>query len=239
VSAGERLSNPLVRGSSPFGRAANQDNSAANSAEPPSKASTVSNPSAVAGTPEVHAAEPCRIPLGHGVYALVDADDYPAISAHTWHLKRKRNDPHRRYAQRTISLGKGHNPPKTARVMHRQIMGVTDPKVLVDHRNGDGLDNRRSNLRLTDARGNTTNVVSSKLRKAGGYKGVSWNKGAGKWQVSICGGEPRPNGKRKQLYLGLFTDPAAAARAYDAKAIEVFGEFAALNFPRESEAAHG
>jgi hypothetical protein len=61
VSDGETLSNPLVRGSSPFGRAANQDNSAANSAESPSKASTVSNPSTVTGTAEGHGGEPCRV----------------------------------------------------------------------------------------------------------------------------------------------------------------------------------
>lgn len=172
----------------------------------------------------------CRIPLPRGRFALVDVEDFERLSAHRWHLKRKAGDPGRFYAQRTIRVGSGSAARKTAVTMHREIMGHP-PGAVVDHRNGDGLDNRRSNLRITDVRGNCTNVTSSKLQKRGGFKGVSWNANAGKWQASIGGGEVKANGKRRLLYLGLFTDPADAARAYDRAALQHFGEFAALNFP--------
>jgi hypothetical protein len=175
-------------------------------------------------------AEPCRIPLGHGLFALVDAEDFERVGVHRWHLKRKKSQPGRYYAQRTIRLGSGRKAPKTTSLLHREVLGAQQFEI-IDHRNGDGLDNRRENLRRTDIRGNATNVIFSKNRKLGGFKGVSWNANAAKWQASICAGEVRPNGKRKQIYLGLFLDPAEAARAYDAAAREHFGEFAALNFP--------
>jgi hypothetical protein len=193
--------------------------------------STVGNPGGAPQTGRLPGrAEPCRLPLGHGLFALVDADDFATVGVHRWHLKRKKSQPGKYYAQRTVRLGNGRNAPKTAVQLHREIMAA-GPGQVIDHRNGNGLDNRRENLRVTDVRGNATNVVHSKNRKRGGFKGVSWNRNAEKWQASICAGEVRANGRRKQLYLGIFEDAADAARAYDAAAREHFGEFAALNFP--------
>jgi hypothetical protein len=164
--------------------------------------------------------------------ALVDTGDAERVAAFAWHAVTKKATPGRYYVQRTIRLTPGRSGRKGSVSLHRFVMGCEpgDGK-LVDHRNGDGLDNRRHNLRVTDARGNATNVTKSKRQKQGGFKGVHWNRRAGKWQASICAGEVKPNGKRKQLYLGLFVNPVDAAKAYDREALKRFGEFGALNFP--------
>jgi hypothetical protein len=177
--------------------------------------------------------EPAQVPLGHGVFALIDADDFERINAFKWHAKRKSSQPGRLYAQRTVRLTSGRDGKKTAVTLHREVMCAL-PHEVIDHRNGNGLDNRKENLRRTDARGNATNVTSSKNHKRGGWKGVSWNPTAGKWQAAICAGEVKANGKRRQLYLGCFDDPIAAARVYDAAARKHFGEFAACNLPEET-----
>jgi hypothetical protein len=173
-------------------------------------------------------AEPVRVPLRGGLFALVDATDAERVLARKWRERRHKHAPTKVYAQCSYR----EDGFKRNASLHRFVMGCTagDGRI-VDHINGDGLDNRRANLRITDHRGNATNVTRSKLQKRGGYKGVSWNPRAKKWQASICGGEVKANGKRRQLYLGVFTDPADAARAYDAAAIKLFGEFGCLNFP--------
>ena len=66
--------------------------------------------------------EPSRIPLGHNLFALVDADDFDRLAAHRWHLKRKKSQPGRYYAQRTVRLGSGRNAPKTGIVLHREVL---------------------------------------------------------------------------------------------------------------------
>jgi len=174
------------------------------------------------------AADVVRIPLSRGYFALVDTADLGRVSAHKWHLKTQRAHPGKYYAQTTFSTGRGGD--KSTVQLHRFILNAP-PGQIVDHINGNPLDNRRSNLRFCTARENSTNVVNSKNRKRGGYKGVTWNRNAQKWEVGIAVGSVRSNGKRSRLYLGLFVDPADAARAYDAAALKYFGEFAALNFP--------
>lgn len=177
-----------------------------------------------------------KIPLKGGFVALVSPEDFDRANAYRWHVKRKKSQPGKLYVQRTIRLGSGRAAKKTAETLHRFIMGARAGE-LVDHQDGDGLNNQRWNLRLATNEQNNFNVVRSKNRKRGGFKGVSWNPTAGKWQASICAGEVKPNGKRRQLYLGVFTEPSDAARAYDAAAREHFGEFASLNFPEETRRA--
>lgn len=96
---------------------------------------------------------------------------------------------------------------------------------LVDHANanGDGLDNRRSNLRPATVAENSQNRVSVP-GSSSCFKGVCWNQGRGKWQADI-----KVNGKSR--YLGIFIDEVQAARAYDEAAREAYGAFARLNFP--------
>jgi hypothetical protein len=100
-------------------------------------------------------------------------------------------------------------------------MGLSDPKIHTDHINHDKLDNRRINLRSCTNQQNHMNKSSNK-DSTSKYLGVSWHKNANKWQSSI-----RFNGK--QIHLGIFNNEQDAAKAYNLKAIELFGEFSNLN----------
>jgi hypothetical protein len=171
------------------------------------------------------------LPLTQGQRALIDVEDVEKVGRYRWHLKVQRKNPGKFYAQTTIRLSSGRAGRKTSIQLHRYLLDA-GPEHQVDHINGDPLDNRRANLRLCSARENATNKVHSKNRKAGGFKGVSWNRNAGKWEAGIAAGEVKASGRRRRLYLGLFNDPVAAAHAYDAAALKYFGEFAALNFPQ-------
>lgn len=98
----------------------------------------------------------------------------------------------------------------------------------VDHHNGNGLDNRRQNLRSANHFQNMRNVGKHK-NNTSGFKGVSLN--GKKWGVRITA----PSGQ--YLHLGQFTDKLEAARAYDTAARELHGQFARLNFPEAGEQA--
>ncbi len=108
--------------------------------------------------------------------------------------------------------------------MHREILGLRpgDGKI-TDHKNHNGLDNHESNIRLCTNQQNTQNKKPYVFSKSG-YKGVYWYKKVRKWQVHI-----RVNGTL--LHLGYFNKEEDAARTYDKKAKELFGEFACTNFP--------
>lgn len=106
---------------------------------------------------------------------------------------------------------------------HILVFGQAPNGFVVDHRNGDRLDNRRSNLRLATLSQNAANQRRS-VRSKSGYIGVS-RSGVSSWSASIHVGRPR--------HLGSFTTAERAARARDRAAFEAWGEFATLNFPEE------
>jgi hypothetical protein len=149
-------------------------------------------------------------------FALVDDEDYEKLNSFNWHADKGR---HTLYAERTKWNGKSYVKFK----MHRDIM-QSPQGADVDHRDGNGLNNQRHNLRPCTRSQNQHN-----RRLQGGssvYKGVHWNKDAKKWHGTIqC--------NKEKFHLGLFTDEIEAAKAYDNKAKELFGEFAYLNFPEE------
>ena len=104
--------------------------------------------------------------------------------------------------------------------MHRQILHLTSPNILVDHINGNGLDNRRENLRICTHSQNCRNRRISSINKCG-VKGVTKYKDQWKATIFI---------NKKQCHLGYYDNKRDAGKAYDKKAKEVYGEFAYLNF---------
>lgn len=98
---------------------------------------------------------------------------------------------------------------------------------MVDHRDGNRLNNTRANLRIATPLENSRNRPVFRNNKAG-FKGVFPTRGTkANWSAVIYV-------NKKQIYLGSFKTKEDAARAYDSKAVEAFGEFARLNFPAES-----
>lgn len=141
-------------------------------------------------------------------------DDYNEISQYKWYVTQGG------YAWRDWN----ENGKKKSIGMHRQIM--KPPKdLVVDHINGDKLDNRKENLRVCTQRENSLNKIIGKDNTSG-YKGVSYAKRDNKWQVHI-----KKDGK--SYYCGAFDGVEEAARAYDYYADKHYGEFARLNFPSE------
>lgn len=124
------------------------------------------------------------------------------------------------------------NGGRTLESMHRVILErVLNRKLerheLVDHKNGDPLDNRRENLRLATPQQNTHNRGINPRNRCG-FKGVMWRKDRNKWlaKITISG---------QFIHLGLFEDILDAAKAYNEAAIKYFGEFANLNDLDNSE----
>lgn len=106
---------------------------------------------------------------------------------------------------------------------HRLVLGVSDPKSVIDHINGNGLDNRRENLRICTVSQNAMNRTRQRNNKTG-FKGVSYDRVRKKFKACI-----HLDGKTK--HLGMFLDSKEAALAYDSAAVQFFGKFAVLNFP--------
>jgi hypothetical protein len=160
-----------------------------------------------------------EIPLSQGLVALVDADDFDRVMAFKWSTREHRNT---FYAQRNVRKPDGRS---TTQQLHSFLTGWP----LVDHIDGDGLNNRRSNLRPATHIQNLQNQ-RRRSNNTSGHKGVSWDAPRGKWLARI-----QVDGARR--YLGIFDTAEAAALAYDAAAREYYGEFAALNFPAAGERA--
>jgi len=157
-----------------------------------------------------------QIPLTQGYTAIVDPEDADLL-AYNWYT----------YIDKTTCYALKHSAgaPKTLR-MHRLIMerilGRTLLKnEMVDHRNLDGLDNTRNNLRLATNAQNACNRTKQR-NNTSGYKGVMKIKGRDRWIAVI-----RFNQKR--ITLGSFSAPELAAKAYNEAAVKYFGEFAWLN----------
>jgi hypothetical protein len=166
------------------------------------------------------------IPLSRGKFARVDEQDYEELCKHKWHAQRGGKLREIWYAERK---SEGSHSSRTKIMMHRQILGLVkgDGKI-VDHKDGNGLNNTRANLRIATAAQNTQN--SHKSSSTGTiFKGVEFEpKGARQWRARIG-----INGTN--LHLGVFHAAWEAALAYDVAAEFYFAEFAHLNFP---ELAH-
>ena len=160
------------------------------------------------------------IPLTQDKFAIVDAEDYDRLREYKWYAKNGGNTYYAARAERVFKDGKFIGVRQI--LMHRFIMNAPR-RLVVDHINHNGLDNRRENLRLCTRLQNSRNRLPSR----GGtskYKGVTRSKRRKKFMAEI-----RVN--QKKQYLGYFDSEIEAAKAYDKKAKELFGEFAYLNFP--------
>lgn len=151
-----------------------------------------------------------RVPLADGRFILIDEADYEAVTAAgKWHPK---PCPRTTYAHRNVKV----DGRWTTQQLHTFLTGWP----LVDHANGDGLDNRRSNLRPATRSQNAQNTHAA--TGSSGFKGVAWHRKNRKWQARIT-----VAGVTKSL--GYFHDAEEAAKAYDAAALDAFGEFAFTN----------
>ena len=162
-----------------------------------------------------------KIPLTRGMFAIIDAEDFEKVSSHKWYA-------YKGYSK--FYAGKSQWQPGKKRqkllCMHNFIFGEIPKGMMIDHINGDGLDNRKCNLRIatrSQNRGNARKTVQIFGRPTSSkYKGVCWDKNNKKWQVQM-----KINNKSR--HIGQFSDEKEAAKAYNKAAMAHFGEFAALN----------
>lgn len=151
----------------------------------------------------------CLIPINNGGFAQIDPCDFELVVSRHWYaVKRSQGRAETVYAESA-------KRPQTH--MHRLILGGLCAGMVVDHINGDGLDNRRSNLRVCTQRENSRN-----RRAVHGYRGVSWKADIGRWRARIMV-------DRREISLGAFDTQALAAAAYNEAAIKHHGQFAKLN----------
>ena len=150
-----------------------------------------------------------HIPLGGGLFAIVDAADFEWLNQYRWRATGGESG----YAVSRIGGRKVY--------MHRLIANPPQGKV-VDHANGNRWDNRRDNLRPCTQGQNLAN--RAKFAGASRFKGVFWDPVRRQWRAAIrCGGERK--------HLGRYDDEVEAAMAYDHEALTLFGPYAKLNFP--------
>jgi hypothetical protein len=165
------------------------------------------------------------IGLDYNLITFVDEEDY-----RTFELSGRKF--HRIIGRNTTYAASWSVKRHADDLLHRIIMGLLDSPsdIMVDHIDGNGLNNSRTNLRLTD---NSTNMMNSKKSLSGNqsssYKGVCYNfkyNNEKPWRACIY----LPDVK-KQKFLGNYRTEYEAAIAYDEAALQLFGEFANPNFP--------
>jgi len=157
------------------------------------------------------------VPLTQGQFAIVDECDFDRVTQHKWHAAKRPNGGF--YAQRTLRVVRVNG----RRVIQQMAQFILETQQMVDHRDGNGLNNTNQNLRPCTPLENTRNRSANSKNKSG-FKGVHRTKGTkNNWTATIY--------NRKQIYLGSFKTRESAAHAYDAEAVKLFGRFARLNFP--------
>lgn len=144
-----------------------------------------------------------------GKFCLVDDSDFDDISKFVWRLSFNKSD--KFYA---VSSEVGF--------MHRFLLDAPG-NMKVDHKDGDGLNNTRSNIRICTQAQNCANRKTIGKNNKSGYKGVYFNKSKNKWRAML-------KFNKKEIHLGYFSNPVEAAHAYDNAALKYFGEFSKANF---------
>lgn len=152
------------------------------------------------------------LPLTKGYYTKIDDEDFERLSKHKWiTINRKKSNLF--YAGRSLRI----NGKKIVIFLHREVIGTPPNKMFVDHKDHDGLNNQKSNLRFCTQSQNSANSIMHKANKSG-YRGVHWYPRKRKYNATI-----------KHKHIGYFNNKEDAARAYNKLAKKYFGEFAQLN----------
>ncbi len=167
-----------------------------------------------------------KIKLTRGYYATVDEEDLAAVSGYNWRVNVSNGKFYAVRRRRVQEFPDGVKVGATIS-LHRFVLGIHNlcgSSIVGDHRDGDGLNCRRKNLRTCSLLGNGQNKGVWRRNTSSRYKGVFQPKGRpGRWQAYLHAG-----GKKK--HIGTFDDELDAAKAYDVFAVKNFGEYARLNF---------
>jgi hypothetical protein len=154
-------------------------------------------------------------PTHPNTFAMVDGEDYDRINRWKWSAHKNGNSI---YAVRSVG-------PKNKRrliSMHTEILGLPS-SVLVDHRDRNGLNNQKENLRACTKQTNAFNAKKRRDARTSQYRGVSWSKQKQRFAAQIIAGPKR--------ITRFFRTEIEAARERDRLALQYHGEFASLNFP--------
>lgn len=158
--------------------------------------------------------------VGNGYVAYVSDEDYERLSKYRWYLRRSKNN-RKLYAQTKVRHGNSWVTVQMHHLVLRPQKGM-----MIDHRDGNGLNNTRENLRECSSFENQRNRKSA-IDSSSQYLGVL-KLPDGRWKASI-----KPN--RKQIGLGYYKTEEEAAIAYDVASVHYYGEYANPNFPERIE----
>ena len=161
-----------------------------------------------------------KLELSKGHVALVDDEDFELAAAYSWYAYKPVPQSKTYYAARTAKV---YGKQKTI-TLHRYLLGISDPRVLVDHKDGNGLNCQRYNMRASTRSQNSHNR-HKRRDSQNPYKGVRHL--GRKWSSDIC-----VDGVK--IFLGMYSSAEKAAKAYNKAAKRYLGEFANLNKISES-----
>jgi len=149
------------------------------------------------------------LPISGGQQVLLDDGDFEALSKFRWTAQKRKHTFHAaRYEGKKYVY------------MHRLLVSA-GPGEQVDHKDGNGLNNQRDNLRVATRAQNQMGYRHDCVQR--GSRGVYWHKAAKKWMARLVHNQ-------KGVYLGLFNNKADAQQAYNEASQRLFGDFAQRNF---------
>lgn len=152
----------------------------------------------------------------HGQEIMIDDENFDFLNQFVWKVIKK---------MKTYKDVQSTHFGKIVR-MSRLIMKITDPKIFIDHIDGNTFNNQKSNLRLATPRQNSRNIGKRKGNYTSKYKGVNWNKVKNKWDSRIATDHGR-------VHVGYFDNEIDAAKAWNNAAVKYHKEFARLNVIKE------